>query len=212
MRNLEQPPRLSRLYVRCANQAINMVIGTGISACVIEFCIMGIAAPGSNNSRQVTKNYCVLRVCLCILQEFLVGAKASHVHFLKSKFAVVCERGFEIIDPNNLSCSHSIPNVDDPNFNFLQTRADGLRPLAMYRVHNKFLLCYNKFTFFVNNNTQALMPRDAKSAYLCEWETNPDHIVYRHPYIIAIEQRFIEIRHVETVSYYDFTFIWLLSS
>lgn len=35
---------------------------------------------------------------------------------------------------------------------------------------------------------------------LCEWEGTPTHIVYEHPYIIAIDPYFIEVRHVETVS------------
>lgn len=39
-----------------------------------------------------------------------------------------------------------------------------------------------------------------RSALLCEWESHPDNIVYHHPYVIAFDQRFIEIRHVETVS------------
>lgn len=39
-----------------------------------------------------------------------------------------------------------------------------------------------------------------RSALLCEWESHPDNIVYHHPYVIAFDQRFIEVRHVETVS------------
>lgn len=39
-----------------------------------------------------------------------------------------------------------------------------------------------------------------RSPLLCEWEGNPDHIVYQHPYIVAISSQFIEVRHVETVS------------
>lgn len=35
---------------------------------------------------------------------------------------------------------------------------------------------------------------------LCEWEGTPTHIVYEHPYILAIDPCFIEVRHVETVS------------
>lgn len=35
---------------------------------------------------------------------------------------------------------------------------------------------------------------------MCDWEGTPAHIVYEHPYIIAIDPYFIEIRHVDTVS------------
>lgn len=116
--------------------------------------------------------YKVSQCCLCfyelflliwvIFKEFLVGARAIGIHFLKSKFAVVCERAFEIIDPENLSTGRSIPDKEDPQFKFLEQRSDDLEPLAMYRVQDKFLLCYNKFAFYVSNKTQSLIPRDDK--------------------------------------------------
>ncbi|KAI9493891.1 CNH domain-containing protein [Zychaea mexicana] len=131
-------------------------------------------------------------------REFSVGARATNIHFLKSKFAVVCERAFEIIDPEDLVDGHTIPDEQDPQFDFLEKRRDGLRPLAMYRVQGKFLMCYNKFAFYVNNRNQQLVPRDETSELLCEFESHPDNIVYQHPYVLAFDQRFIEIRHVET--------------
>lgn len=36
-----------------------------------------------------------------------------------------------------------------------------------------------------------------RPATICEWEGSPTHIVYEHPYIIAIDPYFIEIRHVD---------------
>lgn len=39
-----------------------------------------------------------------------------------------------------------------------------------------------------------------RPATVCDWEGTPAHIVYEHPYIIAIDPYFIEIRHVDTVS------------
>ena len=136
----------------------------------------------------------------------------------------MCDKAFEIIDPEDLSSSRSIPNDHDPQFYFLQQRKDNLRPLAMYRIQSKFLLCYNKFAFYVDNRRQGLIPRDRRYAYtcetipwllmmefcirsalLCEWECYPESVVYHHPYIIAFDQRFVEVRHVETVMtfYYD---------
>ncbi|KAI8139232.1 hypothetical protein BJV82DRAFT_627692 [Fennellomyces sp. T-0311] len=131
-------------------------------------------------------------------KEFSVGARATNIHFLKSKFAVVCERAFEIIDPEDLVDGHTIPDEHDPQFDFLEQRRDGLRPVAMYRVQGKFLMCYNKFAFYVNNRNQQLVPRDNTSALLCEWEIHPDHIIFHYPYVLAVDPRFIEIRHVET--------------
>ncbi|KAI7859105.1 CNH domain-containing protein [Circinella umbellata] len=131
-------------------------------------------------------------------KEFSVGARATNLHFLKSKFAVVCERAFEIIDPEDLVDGHTIPDEHDPQFDFLEQRRDGLKPLAMYRVQGKFLMVYNKFAFYVNNRNQQLVPRDESSALLCEWESHPDDVVFQYPYVLAFDPRFIEIRHVET--------------
>ncbi|KAI9012022.1 CNH domain-containing protein [Phycomyces nitens] len=132
-------------------------------------------------------------------KDFYVGADASHVHFLKHKLNVVCVRGFEIIDPENLNMERSIPDSDDPQFNFIQRHTEPLVPLAMYRVQTKFLLCYNKFAFYVNNRGGSLANRVAgRTPLLCEWEGNPDRIVYHHPYIIAFDKQFIEVRHFES--------------
>lgn len=136
-----------------------------------------------------------------LYKEFYVGAEASNIHFLKSKVSVVVEsRGFEIIDPENLVVGgRNIPDSADPQFNFIQRHAEPLKPLAMYRIQDKFLLCYNRFAFYVNNRNGSLVQRGAgKSSILCEWNGSPDHIVYQHPYILAVDQQFIEIRHVDT--------------
>ncbi|GAB5593532.1 RHO1 GDP-GTP exchange protein 2 [Umbelopsis nana] len=130
-------------------------------------------------------------------KDFYIGADSSNVHFLKSKINVVCEKGFEIIDPENLNISRNLPDLLDPQFNFVQRLGDSLKPLAMYRIHDKFLMCYNKFAFYVDNHG-ALVPRGpSRTPLLCEWEGTPDSVVYFHPYIIAVEPQFIEVRNVD---------------
>ncbi|CAM0136841.1 Rho guanine nucleotide exchange factor [Umbelopsis sp. WA50703] len=130
-------------------------------------------------------------------KDFYIGADSSNVHFLKSRFNVICEKGFEIIDPENLNISRNLPDLLDPQFNFVQRLGDSLKPLAMYRIHDKFLMCYNKFAFYVDNHG-ALVPRGPqRTPLLCEWEGTPDSVVYFHPYIIAVEPQFIEVRNVD---------------
>lgn len=36
-----------------------------------------------------------------------------------------------------------------------------------------------------------------RTPLLCEWEGTPDSVVYFHPYIIAVEPQFIEVRNVD---------------
>ncbi|KAK4519118.1 uncharacterized protein ATC70_009349 [Mucor velutinosus] len=133
-------------------------------------------------------------------KEFYVGAESSNVHFLKSKLLIVCERGFEIIDPENLSVGgRDIPDKGDPQFNFVHRQSDSLKPLAMYRVHDKFMLCYNKLAFYVNNRNGSLVQRGPqKLPLLCEWEGNPDNIAFQYPYVVAFDHQFMEVRHVDT--------------
>ncbi|CEP19085.1 hypothetical protein [Parasitella parasitica] len=133
-------------------------------------------------------------------KDFYIGAEASNIHFLKTKLNIVCERGFEIINPEILSANRDIPDSEDPVFNFVTRHPVPLKPLAMYRISDKFLLCYDKFAFYVNNRNGSLVLRGDKtsSPTICTWEGTPSHIVYEHPYIIAINPSFIEVRHVDT--------------
>ncbi|KAI8341006.1 CNH domain-containing protein [Choanephora cucurbitarum] len=132
-------------------------------------------------------------------KDFYVGAEASNLHFLKTKLNIVCERGFEVIDPENLTVGRDIPDSEDPEFYFVTRHTEPLKPLAMYRINDKFLLCYDRFAFYVNNRNGSLVPRPdkRKPATICDWEGTPNHIVYEHPYVIAIDPYFIEIRHVD---------------
>ncbi|KAI9475977.1 MAG: CNH domain-containing protein [Benjaminiella poitrasii] len=133
-------------------------------------------------------------------KDFYIGAEASNIHFLKAKLNIVCERGFEVIDPENLTVGRDIPDSEDPEFYFVTRHPEPLKPLAMYRINDKFLLCYDKFAFYVNNRNGSLVPRPdkRKPATVCDWEGTPSHIVYEHPYIIAVDPYFIEVRHVDT--------------
>ncbi|CEG78655.1 hypothetical protein RMATCC62417_13231 [Rhizopus microsporus] len=105
------------------------------------------------------------------------------------------DRGFEVIDPENLAVGgREIPDRMDPQFNFVNREM--IKPIAMYRVHDKFLLCYDKFAFFVNNRNGSLVYRGLP--LLCEWEGQPMDIVFQYPYVIVFDAQFIEIRHVDT--------------
>ncbi|RUP12909.1 CNH domain-containing protein [Jimgerdemannia flammicorona] len=128
-----------------------------------------------------------------MLQEFYVGAESTLIHFLKTKIAVVSLKGFEIIDLEHLNMNRGLPDLREPQFNFLGRRGE-LKPLAMYRVTDRFLLCYGEFAFFIDNHGSF-----AKNHSLIEWEANPDYVALYYPYILAFEPNFIEVRNVETV-------------
>ncbi|OZJ04399.1 hypothetical protein BZG36_02414 [Bifiguratus adelaidae] len=129
-----------------------------------------------------------------VYKEFYVGAESMSVQFLKTKLIVVCAKGFEIVDMENLNMNRGLPDLRDPQYSFLARRSETLRPLAMFRVNDRHLLCYNEFAFFMDNHGNLIYDTPGRIV----WEGSPDSIAFCYPYVMALEPQLIEIRHVET--------------
>lgn len=54
---------------------------------------------------------------------------------------VGCSKGFEIVDLETLD-TQGLLDPHDESLDFVRRR-DNLRPMAIYRIHNEFLLCYD---------------------------------------------------------------------
>lgn len=67
--------------------------------------------------------------------------ESTSIHYLKTKMCVGCSRGFEIVDLESLE-TQGLLDPDDTALNFVRTR-ENLRPMALYRIQNEFLLCYD---------------------------------------------------------------------
>ncbi|SAM07200.1 hypothetical protein [Absidia glauca] len=132
-----------------------------------------------------------------LYKPFYIGAAATGIQLLKARLAIVCERGFEIIDLDALDSIRILPDVvNDKDFDFLAT-PDGIlaKPLAMFkRQADGFLLCYDSFFFLVNYKGAY----DRSCYEKVEWISSPQSVAFYHPYIIAFDPQMIEIRHVET--------------
>lgn len=130
--------------------------------------------------------------------EFYIGTESYSMHFLKARVVVVCARGFEIINLEALNMNRNLPDPANPDFAFVQQKIEELKPLGMFRCRQHYLLCYNAFVFMVN-----VHGAHAKDAPLIEWEGVPQSVAFYYPYVIGFDARFVEIRHVETVSCLD---------
>lgn len=75
------------------------------------------------------------------LQEFYIPVESSSIHFLKTKLCVGCSKGFEIVDLESLDTQGLLDPADD-SLDFIKKR-ENLRPMAIYRIDNEFLLCYD---------------------------------------------------------------------
>jgi hypothetical protein len=74
-------------------------------------------------------------------QEFYIPVESTSIHFLKTKLCVGCTRGFEIVDLETLD-TQGLLDPNDETLDFVRKR-ENLRPMAIYRIQNEFLLCYD---------------------------------------------------------------------
>lgn len=74
-------------------------------------------------------------------QEFYIPTESSSVHFLKTKLCVGCTKGFEIVDLETLDMQ-GLLDPGDSSLDFVLKR-DNVRPIAIYRIEEDFLLCYD---------------------------------------------------------------------
>ncbi|KAI9317115.1 hypothetical protein BX666DRAFT_1857732 [Dichotomocladium elegans] len=125
-------------------------------------------------------------------KEFYIGADSFAIHLLKARVAVVCTRGFEIIDLDHLTMNRNLPDLSHPDFAPISQR-DDVRPLAMFRSGpSQYLLCYNAFAFLVDSHGTLI-----QGSWI-EWEGTPQSVAFCPPYVVAFDPRFIEVRHAES--------------
>ncbi|KAG6897818.1 hypothetical protein C0992_010622 [Termitomyces sp. T32_za158] len=128
---------------------------------------------------------------LKLFREFYIPVESTSIHYLKTKMCVGCSRGFEIVDLESLD-TQGLLDPNDENLEFVRKR-ENLRPMAIYRIHNEFLLCYDEFAFYVNKNG-----RQSRREFMVHWEGNPTGFALHEPYVLAFEPSFVEVRHIET--------------
>ncbi|KIK08903.1 hypothetical protein K443DRAFT_127890 [Laccaria amethystina LaAM-08-1] len=128
---------------------------------------------------------------LKMFREFYIPVESTSIHYLKTKMCVGCSKGFEIVDLETLD-TQGLLDPHDESLDFVRRR-DNLRPMAIYRIHNEFLLCYDEFAFYVNKNG-----RRSRLNFMVQWEGQPTGFALHEPYVLAFEPSFVEIRHIET--------------
>ena len=82
------------------------------------------------------------RLLTFLLQEFYIPLQSSSIHFLKTKLCVGCPNGFEIVDLETLDTQGLLDPADE-SLDFVRRRESTLKPMAIYRIENEFLLCYD---------------------------------------------------------------------
>ncbi|KAG1457981.1 hypothetical protein G6F56_006495 [Rhizopus delemar] len=68
-----------------------------------------------------------------------------------------------------------------------------IKRIFVFQVPNgNYLMCYDRYAFYIDKKG-----RRAEKDFKIEWEGNPTAFAYYHPYIIAFEHQFIEIRSIQ---------------
>ncbi|KAI0058941.1 Dbl-like domain-containing protein [Artomyces pyxidatus] len=128
-----------------------------------------------------------------VYRDFFLPSESYDLIFLKARIAILCTKGFEIMDLSDFK-SVTIPQRDDPRHEKLAKRCESCRPMGMFRSsENEFLLCYDEFGLYVNRHGD---PSRTKGTI--EWEGTAERVAWHPPYILLFDSRFIEVRHVET--------------
>ncbi|KAJ7587999.1 CNH-domain-containing protein [Mycena floridula] len=129
---------------------------------------------------------------LKLFREFYIPVESTSIHYLKTKMCVGCSKGFEIVDLETLD-TQGLLDPTDESLDFVRKREGSVRPMAIYRIHNEFLLCYDEFAFYVNKTG-----RRSRKEFMVHWEGNPTGFALHEPFVLAFEPSFVEIRHIET--------------
>lgn len=128
-----------------------------------------------------------------IYRDFFLPSESFDLIFLKARIAILCAKGFEIMDLQNFN-SVTIPQREDPKLAQLSKRCESCRPMGMFRsADDEFLLCYDEFGIYVDKHGDP-----SRGAATIEWEGTAERVALHSPYVLLFDTRFIEIRHIET--------------
>ncbi|KAJ3569204.1 hypothetical protein NP233_g5203 [Leucocoprinus birnbaumii] len=128
-----------------------------------------------------------------VYRDFFLPSESYDLIFLKARIAILCAKGFEIMDLNDFN-SVTIPQREDPRLSHLAKRCESCRPMGMFRSSDdEFLLCYDEFGVYVDKHGDP-----SRAAGTIEWEGTAERVALHHPYILLFDSRFIEVRHIET--------------
>ncbi|PVG01912.1 Dbl domain-containing protein [Serendipita vermifera] len=128
-----------------------------------------------------------------VFRDFFLPSEAYDLYFLKAKIAILCSKGFEVMDLTDFK-SVTIPQREDPRLAPINRRLETCKPLGMFRSsENEFLLCYTEFGLYVNRHGDP-----SRQVVVVEWEGTAVRAACHPPYVLLFDSRFIEIRHIET--------------
>ncbi|EKM51937.1 uncharacterized protein PHACADRAFT_199441 [Phanerochaete carnosa HHB-10118-sp] len=126
-----------------------------------------------------------------LTKEFYIPKQTNAAIFLKTKLCLGCAGDFEVVDIETLDIQ-TLLDPSDQSLDFVRSRKV-LQAIALYRIGDNFLMCYDEFAFYVNRTGCR-----SNKHFLVFWEGTPTAFALQYPYILAFDPTFVEIWHVET--------------
>ncbi|GAA95255.1 uncharacterized protein L969DRAFT_58178 [Mixia osmundae IAM 14324] len=136
-----------------------------------------------------------------VYKDFFLPAEAYSILFLRSQLAIVCARGFELMDMKVEPLrATSFPEWSqlraDHRAMELQARCSNSRALGMFKISPAvFLFCYSDLAFYTDKHGDPLPDRYKD---IIDWECEPRAVAYQAPFILAFDVNVIEVRHAES--------------
>ncbi|KAI9321866.1 CNH domain-containing protein [Dichotomocladium elegans] len=129
-------------------------------------------------------------------KEAYIPGEAYAIELTASKMLITCPRGIMLVDVDT-SKTQPMLNPKDKNLSFITEREKDesrlnirgpVKHIAAFRMpHGDYLVCYD------DNKGNRIHPN-----FRIEFEGAPEAYAYLHPYVIAFEPNFIEIRNVSS--------------
>ncbi|KAJ1914787.1 RHO1 GDP-GTP exchange protein 2 [Mycoemilia scoparia] len=161
-------------------------------SCIQPYDAKAMAAAGPTEFKKGRTVFRNGKYRLHIVQEFVIGNESYGMQFFRKKLCVICKESFEIVDIRRGYEHVGLPSPLDPDLLFVQQEKSG-RPLAIHKIDNEFLLCYQEFAFYLEKSGKRTRPE-----LLIRWLVPPTQVIVSAPYIIAFNPIFIEVRHSKT--------------
>ncbi|KAG0187123.1 RHO1 GDP-GTP exchange protein 2 [Apophysomyces sp. BC1034] len=132
-----------------------------------------------------------------------IPSEAWAVELSSKNMLITGPRGIIVVDMRT-DKPQDMLNPDDKHLKFVTNREKeesglNLRPsmkrISLFNVRSRdcYFLCYDEYGFYINGKGNRMYPN-----FLIEWEGHPDYFAFYYPYVIAFDQSFIEVRHIET--------------
>ncbi|KAG9085462.1 RHO1 GDP-GTP exchange protein 2 [Ceratobasidium sp. UAMH 11750] len=124
-----------------------------------------------------------------VYKEFYVASQCYSVHFLKTKLVLACTSGFEVVDLETLEIQ-ALLDPADVSLQFLKAHRDQ-RPVTLYRLEAKFLLCYTHCAFYIDKNGWRI-----QDDLIMEWNGAANSFAFNYPYLVICLPKYVEVRDV----------------